>query len=244
MLKSMLLIALLATRLNATAIALIVTQRFIVVASDSKVVNTKLEFVRNTCKIRQTGTTYYIPVNYVRDAETGYDLDKIILSTKADSIADMADHVKAAAASPLRTALVNVLNKNPKAFKDDFGSGKAAGVAFAGIDNAVPTMVFLGFTIEGTTKTDLRIKGGEYSCPGDCREGHMGLFVPAQLQTLFERQHPRYWMGDPSEVADSAVSFVKLAIAQKLPDVGPPISVLVLDAAGARWLQLGACKPN
>jgi hypothetical protein len=238
-----LLIALLGVRLGATAIALIVTQRFIAIAADSKVVDANLAFVRNTCKIRQAGGIYYISVNFVLSRSAGYDLDQIVLGINAGSIEGTASKLMEAVPGPLRTALIDARNEDPVAFKKNFANGQALGVALAGFEDRAPAMVFVGFTMKDITKTNLRVDAGTYRCPGDCPDGHTGLFVPARLQTLFEQQHPRYWMGEASDVAKNAEEFIKLAMAQRLPDVGPPISVLVLDSSGAQLLKPGACKP-
>jgi hypothetical protein len=230
-------------QLNATAIALIVTPRFIVLAADSKVVNLRGEFVRNECKTIQAGKNFYAPINFVRYSPTGFDLEKIILNVTADSISEMVDRVTTAVSDPLKAALISRRSQNPGTFEREFPNGQATGVAFVGIENGSPAMVFLGFTILEATRANPQIKAGRYSCPGDCRDGHFGLFVPAELQAMFEQKYPHYWSGDDAEVADNAQAFINLAIARKLQDVGPPVSVLVVDRVSTRWLKTGTCKP-
>jgi len=72
-------------QLHATAILLIRTPTYIVVAADSKVVNNGGVAVRNTCKIQQTGSMFYVPIRFVRDNAAGYDLFKTIGNIEAAS---------------------------------------------------------------------------------------------------------------------------------------------------------------
>ena len=67
----MMIAPILCKHLNATAIALIVTPKFVVVATDSKVVDGHLVARNQECKIRTTGETFYVPNKFVRNSVTG-----------------------------------------------------------------------------------------------------------------------------------------------------------------------------
>lgn len=242
--RSLLMALTLCAHLNATAIALIVTPRFIVVAADSKVVGEHVAAKGNECKIRKAGDTFYVPNKFVNHSAAGYDLNKTVLSIAANSVAERAAKVKAAIGEPLKRAVEQSRREDTAAFKDNFASRQVMGVVFVGFENGAPVAVALSFIIEDLDAADLKVNVEQHSCPGaDCPEGYALVFVPQELKAKFEQEHPRYWIGDPPTVAANAEAFINQAIAERLPDVGPPVSVLVIDSARGRWLKRGLCTP-
>jgi len=234
----------LCVQLYATAIALIVTPRFVVIAADSKAVDAHGAANGEVCKIRRAGEVFYIPNKFVSHRASGYDWNHTILGSRGDSVAELASKVKSTIAGPLNRAIVQSRAEDPMAFKDNFASAQAMGVVFVGFEKGAPAVVDLTFIIEDLNAADLKLRVEQHICPGaDCSQGYVGIFVPQELKTTFEREHPRYWMGDASTVAANAEAFINLAIRQRLPDVGPPISVLVLDSPKGQWLKSGVCRP-
>jgi hypothetical protein len=111
-------------QLQATAIALIVTPRFVVIATDSKVVDARVEPKGEACKIRKVDDLFYVPNKFVSHEASGYDLDHMIRDLRGRSVADMAAKLKEAAIGPLQRALTYSRAEDPEQFKDNSPAGK------------------------------------------------------------------------------------------------------------------------
>jgi len=151
--------------------------------------------------------------------------------------------VEAAIREPLRTALTRNRNQNPVEFKENYADGQVVAIIFFAFEHGVPAVVFLGFMLDDLNAPELKVKSGRYACPGDCTDGHFNVFVPWRLEAKFRQGHPEFWKGDALKAAENADAFIRLAIDQRLSDVGPPISVLALDSPRAKWIRAGDCTP-
>jgi len=47
--------------------------------------------------------------------------------------------------------------------------------------------------------------------------------------------------GDPTDLEKMARRFIALEIVDKPLSVGPPVSIVVVDASGVHWVEPGAC---
>jgi hypothetical protein len=195
---------------------------------------------------------FYIPTKFVDDRASGYSLDKTVVEACGSSVADLAAKVKAAIIEPLTTALEHESSTDAVAFRQNFASGQAMGVAFLGYENGAPAMVDLRFIIEDLSAAKLKLSSDEHHCPGaDCHGGYAMVLIPEDLKaptplaserkSWFEAAHPSYWLADAAAVAANAEAFVRLAIDEKRVDIGPPVSVFVLDSREGRWLKPGMC---
>jgi hypothetical protein len=81
----------------------------------------------------------------------------------------------------------------------------------------------------------------EHRCPGDC-PGPAIFVGPEDLKQRFESEHPGYETGRVDDLAKNAETFVQMAIDEKVPGVGPPISVLVIRPNGLEWRKGKPCK--
>ncbi len=118
------------------------------------------------------------------------------------------------------------------------------GVALAGVKNGEVSLIDLRFSIGSMDAEHISLHIDEHRCPGgDCPKGYALVFVgPAELRRRFEREHPNYWLGDVDTIAREAEAYVQMAIDDQIPDVGPPISVLVISKQRVYWRKYGACQ--
>lgn len=230
--------------LKATAIALIVTPRFAVVAADSKAVDSHGGVKADVCKIRRVGRIFYIANNFVSHSATGYNLERTIRDIQGNSVRDLAAKARMLIAGPLKKALAQSRRGDPRAFEANFAGGQATGVFFIGFEKGSPAAVDLQFQIDDLRAADPNVRVEQHSCPGaGCPNGFVVLLVPQDLQGEFEAEHPRYWIGDAATVAAAAEAFIDLAMRKRPLDVGPPVSILVIDSPKGRWLKDGLCGP-
>jgi len=231
-------------QLQATAIAVIVTPRFIVIATDSKAVDDRVAPQGETCKIRKANDLFYVPNKLVRHAASGYDLDQIIQDLRGHSVVDMAAKLKEIVIGPLQGALTYSRSEDRALFKDNFGSRQAMGVILVGFEKGYPAVVDLRFIIEDLSAAEIILRTEQHGCPGrDCPQGYALVLVPQELSAAFEAKHPRHWVGNSGTVAAKAEEFVIYAARQMQASVGPPFSVFVLNSNGVQWLKPGVCRP-
>ena len=228
-----------------TSIAIIRTEHLIVIAADSAAVD---ELGRRAttaeCKIRPIGRFYYVPNKFTEDSAGGYNVHRIIENVGTrDSLGSLATALRDAIPGPLVRALMGARQRNPVRFKENFETKQAMGVALAGIDGGRPTLIDMRFYIEDLDAKTISLRLEEHRCPeGDRSDGVATVLIgPQWLQQRFAAEHPNYWTGNLDNISENAEAFVKMAIDAGLPDVAPPISVLVIGPSAIDWRRPGSC---
>jgi hypothetical protein len=227
---------------GATAVAIVVSPGFVVIAADSRAVDASGKAQPDVCKIHKVGETIYVANKFVDDSAVDYSLDRTVRAARGGSAIDLAENVKRLIIKPLTAALEHQRGNNIAAYLTNFASGQAMGVTFIAFENKTPSVVDLRFFIEDLNAHKLSVRAEEHRCPGpDCPGGYAMLLTPNDLAPQFEAAHPRYWIGEAAAVAASAEAFVNLALDEKRIDIGPPLSLFVLDSPKGRWLKSGLC---
>jgi hypothetical protein len=62
-----------------------------------------------------------------------------------------------------------------------------------------------------------------------------------EVKTRFEREHPQYWIGNADVVGTNAMAFIDMVIKQNRRDVGPPVSLLIINRSVFSWRPRGVC---
>ena len=231
--------------LMSTSIAIIRTEQFIAIAADSRAVDEFGKLVNTPeCKIRPIGKFVYVPNKFTEDSVGEYNLHRIIKNTgERESLGALATALRDAIPEPLIRALMVARRRNPARFRENFETLQAMGVALAGVDRGRPSLVDLRFIIEDLEAKNIKLRIEENRCPGaECPDGVAMVFIgPEDLKQRFAKEHPNYWTGNADSLAKNTEAFVQMAINEGLPDVGPPISVLVIGRNGLEWRKGKPC---
>jgi hypothetical protein len=232
-------ICFLGASLFATASLTIRTPNYIVIAADSK-----SEFPDPECKILPVGRFFYTAHTFVGYRPSGYDLREIIakLGVKQLSMSDTVALFRKAIDAPLKNAMLRFRKDEYEKFKATIKGDTALGVLFAGLQNGELTIVYLQFNMIDPEAEEIALHVVEWRCPKtDCiTDGYGAVFVDAsegaRFKIAFEKTIPRFYLGNAATLARNTEAFVQMFIDAKARDVGPPISVLVIDRDGiGKW---------
>jgi hypothetical protein len=224
----------------STSIAIIRTEQCVVIAADSAAVDEAGNPAAPECKIRQIGKFVYVPNKLTEDSASQYNLHHIVENVgERESLGDLAEALREAIPEPLIRSLIAARQRNPARFRENFEAPppQALGIALAGIDGGRPSLVDLRFFIKDLEAETIGLRIEEHRCPGaGCPKGTaLVLAGPKDLKERFAAKYPNYWTASTDSLAKNAEAFVQMAIDARLPDVGPPISVLVISPNGLEW---------
>ena len=222
---------------HGTAIAAIVNHAELVIAADSRVVNSADQPLEDTCKIHLVHGTVIAGHGLATDKATGYDLFALAANAArhAVSLQEAATEIARAGTKPVEAVLTSLRAGQPDVF-----ARKAAdispGVILARWEGDRPALGYIQFvpTIESQR---ISVHPEVHLCPGpDCLAGQAGVFVaPVFVETeAFKSRHPHYAMGN---IVDTARQFVQQQIDRRRPSVGPPIDIIRLKRGHAEWIQ-------
>jgi hypothetical protein len=228
-------IAIFPPKIMSTAVAIIRTNQWIVIAADSLAVDEFGKTIGNECKIRTIGKFVYVANKFTEDSRDQYNIHRIIENIpERDSIGRLGNALSYAIREPLIRSLTSARKRNPVLFRQNFSTTQALGITLAGLDDGTPSLMNVGFFIVDLEAKNLELRVEEHRCPGpDCPTGVARVLVgPQDLQQRFDQRFPRYWEGTADRLAETSEAFVQMAIDARLSDVGPPISVVVLGMSG------------
>jgi|HubBroStandDraft_1064217.scaffolds.fasta_scaffold28152_2 hypothetical protein len=217
---------------------------FIVIAADSCVSDVSDRETGTCCKIVQVGNFVYVPNKFAGHSDSGYYLDQIIKNVgPADSLSVWVPLLTRAIEPALTKALEAQRKQELIRWMEQFETREALRITLAGIENGGVALVNLVFEIKNLNAPNVELEIKANWCPGpDCPGGIAMMLVAAdEFKTRFQQENRDYWEGDVERVAKNAEAFVQKAIDEKIPGVGPPISVLVISASGFDWRKSGLC---
>jgi hypothetical protein len=208
-----------------TSIAIIRTDREIVIATDSRAHDLGLEESEfDVCKIRNAG-----PLNFTfvgQSANAGVDFKSIAeraLRSSGTLDERIGDLVK-----ELRPHLEEVLQTSPEAAALAIKQGSITSIAVYGLYEGRLTLEVIMFPVSGDGHLGVATRG---SCPGrQCQNGRFQLIAPKG--TIDTNVEP----------IRAVRAFVESWIDKGIPSIGGPIEVLRIDRSGKRSWNAG--KPS
>jgi hypothetical protein len=228
-----------------TAIALVRTEQFIVIAAESASVDGAGQPGPPQCKIFPVGNFFYTANKFTGDTVTGYNLHKLIMGDEPhESLESLATAVRSSVRQPLLKALIAMKQQRPNEFRKNFDSMQVVGIYLAGISHGRPSLINMEFNLHDVTASQIELDVIERYCPGpDCEGGIAFPFVgPSDLREKFMSQRPNYWQGSAEVVAKNLEALVQMFIDDgQSHDFGPPISVLIIKPTGPEWVKRGLC---
>jgi hypothetical protein len=207
-----------------TSIAIIRTDREIVIATDSRAIDVGLNSESDVCKIRNAG-----PLNFTfvgQSETTGVDFRTIterVLRSSGTLDQRLGNLVK-----ELRPHLERALRTSPQAAALAIKQGSITSIAVYGLYEGRLTLEVIIFPVSGDGHLGFATRA---SCPGSqCPNGRFPVAVPQG--TI-----------DPNMEPIRAVrAFVQSWIDKGVPSIGGPIQVLRIDRSGKRAWDEG--KPS
>jgi hypothetical protein len=229
---------------HGTALAAIVTPEELVIAADSRVVNSADQPLDDTCKIRIVHGTIITGHGMAESQDTGYDLFALAATAarQAASVQEVATALARAAPQPVAAALAALRAGQPDAFERK-AADSTPGVILARWEGERPALGYVRFVLKRAGHT-LAVQPVVHLCPGqDCPHGVAGVFAAPGLADTqeFQLRHPHY---APGNLVDTARRFVQAQIDRRWPSVGPPIDIIRLKRGTAAWVQRQvSCPP-
>lgn len=213
-----------------TCSALIYREEFIVVASDSAVVDGYGERSRSLCKIVPAGDCFYVPNGMAEDPASGYNLYDIIEKIGPLKSPDaLAEDAKREIEKSFVAALTMRRQTGPVRFRQNVRGENVLGISFVGLEGGRPSWVHFHFDVEDLEAQDIRLKFEVHRCTGKgCPDGTVVLVGPDDLKVRFMKDSPDYYKGSVDDVLKNAKTFVQMAIDLGMPNFGPPISSLIV----------------
>jgi hypothetical protein len=231
---------------NMTAIAVVRTEQFVVIAAESASVDGAGQPGQPQCKILPVGNFFYTAYKFTGDAVTGYNLHEIIMGNRShESLESLATAVQSSVRQPLLRALIAMKEQRPNEFRQNFDSKQVVGIHLAGISQGAPSLVNIEFRLhDDVTANMITLDVIERHCPGpDCNGGIITAFVgPSDLRDKFLSQRPNYLQGSAEVVAKNLEALVQMYIDEgRSHEFSPPISVLIIRPTGPEWIKRGLC---
>ncbi len=206
---------------HGTSIAVIRTNKEIVIATDSRVVTANKRRQPDTCKIRSSGKWRFTMSGTI--STPGIDAASIVAKALRDqgTIADKFTSI----IDLLMPRFASAIKSDPKLREYAAREGAVLGIVVVGIEGGVLKLMSVSFQFRnGVVSPEIR------TCPGDCYiDGRAGVFAPYADRSKFN------WNEDP---LTAAREFVQMEIDRDPVGIGPPIQILQINDTGhAKWIN-------
>jgi len=210
---------------RGTSIAIVRTEKEIVIASDSRAVDGNGKLLPDTCKIRSAGK-WHLSLNGMASNRAA-DVFSIVgrILRRPGDIADRSTAI----VNSLTPLLSSAVKSDPALREYALAQGSLLGITVFGSESKVLKLTSIKFVVsEGGVVSNER-----HYCPGDCaQDGRAGMFVPSADALKFN------WNTEPLVAVRD---FVLMEIDRHQVDIGPPLQILQIDRKGrAKWIE----KPN
>jgi hypothetical protein len=222
------------------SLVIIKSNEYVVLASDSLVVDLNGKSLRTQCKILQAGEFVFLPNQFVEFGATGYNLATIAKTIPPQrTLESLAHKFREAVPPPLVRALEARRKLNPERFKVDFDRKQAMGITLVGVEDEQVRLIDLKFFMTDLEAETLEIDSDSTSCPGsDIPSGFGEIFVGDDYtKEVFKAELEDYMLGDSDRVASNCAMYVRMAISHGRSNAGPPISVLKMTPNGFGFLE-------
>jgi hypothetical protein len=238
------------SRLNSTAIAVIVRPSRIVIAADAKSVltNSSGSSSAQICKIYQAGASFFAFSGMDQDDNIGFVSSEIAKRIAAPSIKARAEKFAEDVRKPLLESLQRSYRVAPSRdeYRKLFGGEFPLAAIFFGMEQGISIYEAVQTTkIEDASGKPIRIDTEIRVCPGLlCPEPEHSRLMWLGETTAAQNEFGRMRAAGDSRLGDDVAvvrHLVETEIAARPDIVGPPVAVLVLDATGSLWVVNGEC---
>jgi hypothetical protein len=222
---------------GGTTVVAIRGDDYVVLGSDSMIIQTTGD--RNVsmpaCKIQQMSGVFFAAAGvFGGPGFNAYEIAKEASSKGADTVTT-ANRFERAARGPFTTFVRRLRRENPTAFSRYCNDRDCLQVAFAGFEKGTPKLAIRSFRVTTRGASTLVVRDARMDCPGDCVTGaeQVVLGVNGEATSVFDST-PHFW-----KLRGIVLGMDELIGTEILTHgdvVGPPVSVLILDKEGARWM--------
>jgi hypothetical protein len=214
---------------SATTIVIIRTHNMVVIASDSKAQYQGDQGSPQVCKIAKQNETYFVVAGLVHDTYHGFLANRTVASAiaRGTTFEEQANAVAVDLQQELEKELSVLRADDPDGFKFAVTGDVPSSIALVAVEGGVPKVVVFSFVID---KASGKLTVVRDSCPGSCP----GEDFIVQMGRAFSSQEVAKVTGPPTRIART---LVEMQIGKDPQNVGPPIEVLELRAAGPEWIQ-------
>ncbi|HEY0404658.1 MAG TPA: hypothetical protein VGC89_02955 [Pyrinomonadaceae bacterium] len=236
-----LLLLLFTGRVCATTIVAVKTPLEIVIGADSKMTDTFGGGVGNQgCKIVQAGSLFFAYEGLARDRRSGFDIVKIAAAalalrpqaTPAERVSIMTGFIT----SRLFAELPELKRHDPDTYREKVEGGRTfLKILVAGFEGNQPLLFVRGFRAAPLSGQMIGVSVLPDDCLADCGAAVSVRMLgeTAAIEGLPE-ETDGFWSGG---IAQGVRRLIETEIAARSEYVGPPVDILRIDRAAARWLQ-------
>lgn len=221
----------------ATTLVAVRGPDYVVLASDSRIgliYTQKMNRVAG-CKIQQFGT-FFIGISGIATDPRGFNAYDLVrkVSVQAGSLAAIADRFSSAALEPFKVSVRKLREEHPADFAKYCNNRDCLQVAFARIEDGVPELSMRCFHVKIRAGDIVVEPADNNDCPGNCEAGWaIALCGMHDNADALLRQTPNFW--EIKGVFEGANELIETEIKANSEDVGPPVSILLIDKTGPRW---------
>lgn len=197
-----------------------------------------------TCKVVWSDQVAFIHTGLDQDRATGFDIVAIAHSI-IDRSLPLLQKIKMfrdAMILALQASMKRMKKNELERYKRQYLDRRIIDTAFAAFENGTPILYSLVFNVN-EERGHIVVSTKQIVCPGDCPNGTGRLFLgESGAMARLEASNSRFY--------DNMIGAVRSLIQAEIDDprmkghVGPPISILILTAAGPQWAETGACVPD
>ncbi|HEY6291614.1 MAG TPA: hypothetical protein VI455_08645 [Terriglobia bacterium] len=225
-----------------TAVALY-TKDFAVVASDGRgnKVGPVISGHQSECKLYLADEKVAVVAGLAEEPDSGFDVRRILhaVMKQATPAPRAADLVEQQIQQALPAALREFEKQNPGAFQERAAGSSQLLMVGVGSDGEIQ------IARRSTPYNQARRAQREDATGAADRVGVALIGDTAAIDRDLERLHnSNGWegMANPTDLEKLARRFIALEVVDKPMQVGPPISMVLVDGNGVHWVEPGACK--
>jgi hypothetical protein len=215
-----------------TTVIVMRTAGGVLVAADAKVIRQGSN-APPRCKIHQYGNVFVAIASVSENDRAGLDTERIVRTAIATPgpLFSKVESFRSVASKYLLADVESVKKSNPSFYEQAYRGKRILDVTFASMNADMPEAVVQTFFVDGTgTLHDLRSPLGDHRV--------LATGMTNAIKSYTDQNSDWYSQLGP----DVAIKkLMELEIASNKDAVGPPVSILKMDAGGARWVEPGAC---
>ena len=215
-----------------TTVIVMRTADGLLLAADAKVIREGANSPPR-CKIHQYGNVFVAIASVSKNDSVGLDTERMVRTAVAmpGPLLSKVESFRSAASKYLLAKVESVKKSTPSLYEQGYRGKRILDVTFASMVNDMPEAVVQTFFLDGAgTLHDLRSPLGDHR-----------VLAPGMTNAIktYTDQNSEWYSQLGPEVAIKKL--MALEIASNKEAVGPPVSILRMDADGIQWIEQGAC---
>jgi hypothetical protein len=215
-----------------TTVIVMRTADGILVAADAKVTR-QGSTSPPRCKIHQYGNVFVAIAGVNKNDGAGLDTEQVVRTALATPgpLLSQVESFRTATSKYLLAEVESVKKSNPSLYERGYRGKRILDVTFASTNGDMPEAVVQTFFVDGAGALhDLRSPLGDHRV--------LATGMTSAIKSYTDQNSEWYSQLGP----DLAIKkLMELEIASNKDAVGPPVSILKMDAGGAKWVEQGAC---